>query len=77
MSKAQKQAVYRLRDKWDYSRKTSAGDGTSKEYANLKRQVSALSKKMNDFLTIEEPSGDEGGDKKKKAKLGGCNQIQP
>ena len=71
MSKTQKQAVYRLREEQYGSSSPAAGAVTYKEYTNLKRQVSAFSKKVDDSLTIEEPSGNEDGDKKKKAKSRG------
>ena len=71
MSKAQQQAVYCLCDKLDSIITPAAGSVTSKEYDNLKRQVSAFSNKVDYLLTVEDTSGDEVGDKKKEAKLGG------
>ena len=53
MSKDQQQAVYHLCDERDGSSRTDSGAGNSKDYDNLKRQVSALSKKLDDSLTTE------------------------
>ena len=72
ISKAQQQGVYRLRNERYGSSRPSSGTVTSKEYSNLKIQVSLLSKKVDDSLTIEEPSGDKDGDKNNKSKLVGC-----
>ena len=52
MSKAQHQDVYRLHDEPYGSIRPDTGAGTSNEYANLKRQVSALSKNMDKPLTM-------------------------
>ena len=70
MPKAQKLTVYRLRKERDVSSRSSAETGTPKDYFDLKRQVSALSKKMNDFLSTYEPSSDEDGNNNKKVKFG-------
>ena len=58
MSKAHQQAVYRLCNERDGSSSPAARVGTSKEYANLKRQVSAFYKKADESFKMEEPSGD-------------------
>ena len=58
MSKAHQQAVYRLCNELDGSSSPAAIVGTSKEYANLKRQVSAFYKKADESFKMEEPSGD-------------------
>ena len=71
--KDQQHAVYLLCAEQDVNRRPSAGVGTSKEYSNLKSQISALSKKMYDLLTMEEPYSDEDFDKKNKARFGGNN----
>ena len=76
MSKDQQQAVYRLRQEQYGNISPSAGTGTTKDYSDLKRQVSALPKNVNDLITIDEPSSDEDVDKKKKFKCGG-NKSNP
>ena len=47
MSKAQQQAVYRLRQEWYGSSRPAAGTGTTKYYANLKLRVILLFKKVD------------------------------
>ena len=71
ISKDQQQSVYGLLDEPYGSSRPVSGAVTSKEYDNLKRQVSAFSNKVDYLLTVEDTSGDEVGDKKKEAKLGG------
>ena len=73
MSKANHQDVYCLYDGWYGSTSPAAISGTSKYYDNFKCQVSALSKEVCVFITVEEPSSDEDGENNKKAKLGGGN----
>ena len=57
MSNSQQQAVYRLRDERYVCSRPVARDSTHKEHANLKRQVTALSKKLDELIMMEEPSG--------------------
>ena len=71
ISKYQQQAVYHLHQERDGIRRPAAGTDTPKDYANLKRHVSALFNKVDGLLTTDEPSSDEGGDKTKKVKSGG------
>ena len=74
ISKDQQQSVYGLRNERYGSSRPVSGAVTSKEYDSLNIQVSELPKKLHDLLTIEEPYGDEYGDKKK-AKL--LEKIEP
>ena len=53
MSKAQKQDVYRLRDERYGINRPNYVVSNSKEFSNLKRQVSTLSKKADDPLNME------------------------
>ena len=52
ITNAQQQYVYRLHDEPYGSIRPDTGAGTSNEYANLKRQVSVLSKNMDKPLTM-------------------------
>ena len=76
ISKAWQQAVYRLRQEQYGSSRPASRTYIPKDYANLKRQISALSKNVDDSLTTDEPSSDEDGDKNKKVKFGG-NALNP
>ena len=55
-SKDRQQDVYHLRQELDGIRRPDARTGTPKDYDNLKLQVSALSKTVDDLLTTYEPS---------------------
>ena len=77
ISKAQQQAFYRLHDERGGISMPSDRAVTSKEDTNLKHHISELSKKVDYLITMEEPSGDEDGDKKKNAKFRGGGLTHP
>ena len=76
MSKAQQQAVYRICQEQYGIISPAARTCTPNYYANLKCQVSAFDKNVDDFLTTYYPSSDEDSDKNQKVKFGG-NKLNP